>query len=98
MRWMCLGCGRFWETEEALVHSENFCPYCRDIYWTDNIVKGIPIPLGRKEVKLDCGHEFIVEESGDLKWCTFCGKKVEGASGTTLREWQEIELERLRIC
>ena len=98
MRWMCLGCGRFWETEELLIHSEAYCPYCRDIYWIDNIVKGVPIPLGHKEVRPACGHIFTAEESGDLKWCTFCGNKIEGATGPTLREWQESELKRLEIC
>ncbi len=95
---MCLGCGRFWQTKEKLVNGKSMCPYCGDMYFSDNIILDKPKPLDLDKVRFECGHEFLIE-TGELKFCTFCGeKKIHTKKITkTLIGWQNEMLEELGI-
>ena len=98
-KYMCLGCGKFWRSEVELQPTQNYCPYCRDMYWTFNILDEVPPPLSEEtDFFLTCGHSVRVDLTGDLKFCCVCGEPVEGErAGLTQIEWQEQQLERLGL-
>uniref|UniRef100_A0A6H1ZKP8 Uncharacterized protein n=1 Tax=viral metagenome TaxID=1070528 RepID=A0A6H1ZKP8_9ZZZZ len=42
MKYMCLACGHFFESETKCVCGESKCPECRDTFFCDNIIPEIP--------------------------------------------------------
>ena len=42
MRYMCLVCGQFFESEVPYITGKFHCPYCEDMYFCDNILPDIP--------------------------------------------------------
>ena len=64
-RWVCLACSKFINIEER----PKYCPHCHDEYFCDNVVPGVPVELGTHDVTCECGLEFKVETTRDLKYC-----------------------------
>ena len=95
MKHMCLGCGRYFATEEK----PERCPYCADVYLTNNIIPGVPPPIGEEwNILTPCNHRFITDMPGDVITCPTCGHSGEGElEGRTLKDWQEEQLKRMEI-
>ena len=103
-RYMCLGCGRFWRTPHEGIQSQKaWCPYCGDVYNTDNIEPTRPELLFKEyEFNLPCGHTVISDIAGDLRMCCMCAALIpkaviEPVAEMTQRAWQEEELGRLGL-
>jgi hypothetical protein len=78
-RYMCLGCGRFWHMPHLEIKpAQHVCPYCRDMYWIDNIDPRVPESLKPmfSSTCPSCGVLQIVETAGDMNWCCACGQKL----------------------
>jgi DNA-directed RNA polymerase subunit RPC12/RpoP len=99
-RYCCLGCGRFWRVPDfEIAGGHNYCPYCGDMYWVDNVQPNEPPPLyEEREVKTPCFHKQVVECFGDMNFCTICGAEFANVGvGEKLIDWQLRVLERLMV-
>jgi DNA-directed RNA polymerase subunit RPC12/RpoP len=45
MRYMCLACGHFFDSETPYVVGTSKCPVCRDTYFVDNVLPDVPPPV-----------------------------------------------------
>ena len=69
------------------------------MFWVDNVILDVPLPLSEeREILLDCKHSFVVELPGDVRFCTICGTFVaDQLPGLMLRQWQELILKNLGL-
>jgi hypothetical protein len=100
-KYMCLGCGRFWEVDKSMFKEGygNFhCPYCWDVYYTGNIITGKPPDVFPITVIKSCCGEIKSDTPSDLRFCV-CGKPldVELPVNMGITDWQKSELERIGI-
>jgi len=98
MKFTCLNCGRFFSMEHPFVSFETICPYCKDSYFTDNVVPGIPPDIA-DPVKIDfpCGHSIVSDMVKDIVACPVCGTSASFPEGASLKEWQNNEIERVGL-
>ena len=105
VRFMCLACGRFyWAEAGSLSWGNCCCPYCKDIFYADNIVHDIPVPMYGEETyfNFECGHEIGLDVPGDAVCCPICMGSIENQideslKNQTLKNWQSNLLERIGI-
>jgi predicted O-methyltransferase YrrM len=99
-RYMCLGCGRFWEVERSMVGEWGsfHCPYCWDVYTTDNIIPEKPLSLFPPTTIHSCCGDIISDTPTDLRFCV-CGKQLDAElpKNMSIIDWQKSELERIGI-
>lgn len=64
--------------------AQHVCPYCRDMYWIDNIDPAVPKPLTElySATCLKCATTQVVETPGDMHWCCGCGEQLHGKGET----------------
>jgi DNA-directed RNA polymerase subunit RPC12/RpoP len=95
MKLMCLNCGRYFSMEYPIVSFQTVCPYCKDSYFVDNVVPGIPPDISEAvKVDLPCGHSIVSDMVKDIVACPVCGVPASFTEGASLKEWQNNEIER----
>lgn len=96
-RYMCMGCGRFWNSDRR----PTMCPYCADGCYCDNIVEGAPPKISNVRIDFPCGHCMSTDIGLDVKYCPVCGnpekKYFHEGEYFSLKNWQLQELERLGL-
>lgn len=100
-RYMCLGCGRFWKAEKKMMKGcvVSFCPYCCDVFYGDNVIEDVPLPLFPYFTVETCCGTIMLDTPSDFKYCCSCGKRIEVdlPEGQGIVDWQTKELERINI-
>lgn len=103
MRLMCMSCSRFFSMNHPLEHGKTQCPFCRDMYFCDNIDPQIPPPLCEEStIRFECGHTFNTDMVLDIVCCPVCGNEnqdrtVSMMGGISLSHWQNSILEEIGV-
>lgn len=93
-RIMCLSCGRFVTLEQRKVDGKTVCPFCRDMYFCDNIDYNQPPYEEICERICSNNHRMITDFAGDIKWCAVCGESME-TTGPRMKDYQNKMIEAL---
>jgi hypothetical protein len=93
-RIMCLSCGRFVTLEKRKVDGKTVCPFCRDMYFCDNIDYNQPPYIEDIKVVGPCGHMIITDFPGDIKWCPDCSIAYT-VEGPKMKNYQMKMIEAL---
>ena len=98
MKFTCFNCGRFFTMEDPLVMFTTVCPYCKDSYFADNVIQGIPPDITEStKVDFSCGHSITSDMVKDIVACPVCGVTASFTEGMSLKEWQNSEIERIGL-
>ena len=98
MKFTCFNCGRFFTIEDPLVMFTTVCPYCKDSYFADNVIQGIPPDITEStKVDFPCGHSITSDMVKDIVACPVCGVTASFTEGMSLKEWQNSEIERIGL-
>jgi hypothetical protein len=97
-RFMCLSCGRFFSMNHSFTSGKTVCPFCKDMYFCDNIIPNTPkYIVGPFTLIFDCGHQIQTDFVGDVKYCPVCGKSIDPIPGIHSKDWQNLIIKEFSL-